>query len=250
MTVLRTLLPICLASLFAATAPTTAQADVSVTTGAGYIPLVKQVVSACRADVQGNITESYGGNLGQMLAQVSSGSGVNVVITDAATLDVLRTPVKFSLRERLGDTPLMLVWRKGLDLKRPEDLARDDVKRIVHPDVRAAVYGRAGAEWIKSRDETFRATIEPRLMQVAGVPQVISFVLRAEADAGFVNRLAANKNRAELGGMMEIKDGYTPITMTAAVVDGAENDPAVRSFLGCLESQKVSGILEKAGIRR
>ena len=250
MSLLRKLLPLCLVSTLTVAAPTCALADVSVTTGAGYIPLVKQLVSVCRADVKGSVSESYGGNLGQMIAQISSGSGVNVVITDLSTLEALRTPVKFSVRQRLGDTPLMLVWRKGLQLKTPEDLARDDVKRIVHPDARAAVYGRAGAEWVRSRDEAFREQIEPRLMQVAGVPQVMSFVLRGEADAGFVNRLAANKNRDKLGGMMEIKNGYAPITMTAAVVDGAQDDPAVQSFLGCLNSDKVSGIFRKAGIRR
>lgn len=63
------------------------------------------------------------------------------------------------------------------------------------------------------------------------------------------NETAAQKNRAKLGGVMAINEGYEPIEMVAAVVEGAEKDADVRKFLGCLASPKGKKVLEKAGVR-
>ena len=234
-----------LAGIFASSA---AFSGAMVTTGAGYVPVVKNLVKACQQEVQGGIVESYGGNIGQMLAQVSSGGGANVVITDKTTLLKLKTPVKFSVMQPLGRTPLVLVWRKGIDMKDTDVLAGKAVTRIAHPDARAAVYGRAALEWMERRPEAFKAAVKPKLMQVSGVPQVVSYVMRAEVDAGFVNYQAAQKNKDKLGGMIAIEDGYAPIEMTAAVVSGHEKDAAVKSFLRCLEGGKARAVLLKAGI--
>ncbi len=235
--------------LAAAAAASTAYAGAMVTTGAGYIPVVKNLVKACEQEAGGKITESYGGNIGQMLAQVSSGGGVNVVITDRTTLERLKTPVKFSVMQPLGSTPLMLIWRKGVELQGPEALAGSSIKRIAHPDARAAVYGRAAAEWVSSRPEAFRNTVKPRLMQVSGVPQVVSYVVRGEVDAGFANYQAAMANKDKLGGMMALESGFAPIEMTAAVVAGAERNPGVAGLLKCLQGERARAVLQKAGIR-
>lgn len=226
-----------------------AGAAVTVTTGAGYVPVVKKVVEACQKTTQQPIRESYGGNIGQMLVQVSSGSGVNVVITDKTTLERMKTPVKFSRMQTLGTTPLMLIWKKGLVLNSPQELAADEFKRIAHPDARAAVCGRAGVEWINAQSQSFRDAVKPKLMQVSGVPQVASYVLSGEVDAGFVNYQAAMKNKEKLGGVLAIQTGYSPIEMIAAVVEGQEKDSDVAAFLKCLQSPEARKVLDKAGIR-
>ena len=130
-----------------------ASAAVTVTTGAGYVPMVEKLVEVCKNETAAPIEKSFGGNIGQMLAQVKSGSGVNVVVTDRTTLLKRKTPVKFSTMQTLGVSPLMLVWRKGVTITNPEDLAKDAVARIAHPDPKAAVYGRAGTEWVANRPE-------------------------------------------------------------------------------------------------
>ena len=225
-----------------------ASAAVTVTTGGGYVPMVEKLVEVCKNETAAPIEKSFGGNIGQMLAQVKSGSGVNVVVTDRTTLLKLKTPVKFSTMQTLGVSPLMLVWRKGVTITNPEDLAKDGVKRIAHPDPKAAVYGRAGTEWVAKSPEAVKKAVTPKLLGVAGVPQVMSYVLQGEVDAGFVNWQAAQKNRAKLGGVMVIEEGYEPIEMVAAVVAGAEKDADVRNFLGCLASPKGKKVLEKAGV--
>ena len=152
-----------------------ASAAVTVTTGGGYVPMVEKLVEVCKNETAAPIEKSFGGNIGQMLAQVKSGSGVNVVVTDRTTLLKLKTPVKFSTMQTLGVSPLMLVWRKGVTITNPEDLAKDGVKRIAHPDPKAAVYGRAGTEWVASRPEAVKNALTPKLLGVAGVPQVMSY---------------------------------------------------------------------------
>ena len=221
----------------------------AVTTGAGYVPVVKNVVKVCQKETGQKITESYGGNIGQMLAQVSAGGGANIVITDKTTLMKLKTPVKFSVMQSLGKTPLMLIWKKGAAVDGPQSLASDGIARIAHPDAKAAVYGRAGLEWVNSQSDVFKNKVKPKLMQVAGVPQVASYVVRGEVDAGFVNYQAAMKNKDKLGGVLAVEHGYEPIEMVAAVVDGQLQDAGVQAFLKCLQGSKAKKVLEKAGIR-
>lgn len=219
---------------------------VSVTTGAGYVPMSKALVAAWKQKSGASVSESYGGNIGQMLAQIASGSDVNVVITDKGTLERLKTPVKFSTEQNLGRTPLVLVWRKGLSLKSPDDLQGSAVKTIALPDPKAAVYGRAGAAYLKSRgwDQSLKA----KTMQVANVPQVFSYVSRGEVDTGFVNRQVVSHGAGKIGGSLEIKDGYPPIDMVALVVSGHEKDANVKAFLGFLKTPEAKRILKNFGI--
>lgn len=60
-----------------------------VTTGAGYIPMVKAVNEVCKApDVK--IEGHFGGNIGQELAQIEAGNDVSVVVSDASTLKKIK----------------------------------------------------------------------------------------------------------------------------------------------------------------
>lgn len=235
------------AALAALLASGAARAEtVSVTTGAGYIPMSKALVAAWKQKSGAAVTESYGGNIGQMLAQIASGSGVNVVITDKGTLERLKTPVKFSAEQNLGSTPLVLVWRKGLTLKSPDDLQEAAVKSIALPDPKAAVYGRAGAAYLKSRG--WEQSLKAKTMQVASVPQVFSYVSRGEVDAGFVNRQVVSRGAGKVGGSLEIKGGYPPIDMVALVVAGHEKDADVKAFMGFLKTPEAKRILKNFGI--
>lgn len=227
---------------FAASA---ADAPVTVTTGAGYIPVVKKIVNVCKAQHNAPAAESYGGNIGQMLAQIASGSGVNLVITDKATIDRIKTDVRFSVRQSLGTTPLVLIWKKGLTLTKPEDVKGNTVKTLALPDSKAAVYGRAGSQWVKSQKDP---ALEAKLMQVSGVPQVASYVARGEVDAGFVNVSTAKQNLKKLGGMLEVTGGYQTIELQALVVKGNEGNPNVQKFLTCLTTPEVAKVLTGAGV--
>lgn len=207
--------------------------------------MVKQIVQVCKNRYAAPAAESYGGNVGQMLAQIAAGSGVNIVVTDKNTIERIKTPVRFSVRQTLGTTPLVLIWKKGVTLAKPEDVASETVRTVAIPDPKAAVYGRAGSQWVRNQNN---ASLTAKLLQVSGVPQVAGYVARGEVDAGFVNLQAARKGLKDFGGMFVIDKGYDPIELQALVVEGHETSPSVRKFLACLRSAEVGEALERAGV--
>ena len=223
-------------------------AAVSVTTGAGYIPMAKAIVQVCKKTVNAPISESYGGHIGQQLMQIHQGNGVNVIITDRGTLESLKSPVALGATLSLGRTPLVLIWRKGLEIKSPEDLVRNEVTRIAAPDAKAAVYGRAAKAWLSHQNASLQTALGPKWLEVGHVPQVAAYVSRGEVDAGFVNMLASQKNQAQLGGSLPITEGYPPIEMIAVAVKSEENQPDVKAFLSCLQTPETRAVLTRFGI--
>lgn len=224
-------------------------APLGVTTGGGYVPMVKALNEVCKSPhlaIEGH----FGGNIGQQLAQIEAGSGVSVVISDAATLKRLKTNVTFDRTLVLGQSPLVLVWRSGLALNSPADLKTEKVKTIAAPDPKAAVYGRVAKEWREHLSAAEQKALEAKWLQVGHVPQVISYVVRGEADAGFVNVVSMKKNAEKLGGHAFITSGYEPITMTAQIVKGAPNAKAAEAYLDCLATPKAQSVLAKFGVSR
>lgn len=234
---------ISLAAVSALAAGAANAAQVIVTTGAGYVKMVDALAALYQTGVA--VEKSFGGNIGQMLAQVKHGSGVNVVISDEASLEKFHDALAPDAR-RLGDTPLVLVWRKGLELKRPEDIALDSVKTVASPNPKAAVYGRSAAKWLKATG--LDAKVAPKLQVVGTVPQVYSYVTTGNMDAGFVNLAVLKSGTEALGGHAAIRDESAVVHMTVRPVRGAEADADVKAFMDFLASEKAKPVLRKFGI--
>lgn len=232
--------------LAAAVFSTSAFAEVSLTTGAGYMNMAKELAAAYSQNSGQKVTENYGGNIGQMMAQIANGSGSNVIISDEGTLRNIKSPVELVKTESIGSTPLVFVWRKGLNIKSVENLTDDQVKSFAYPDPKAAVYGRAAQQYLNTTDKD--GSLSKKSMRIASVPQVIAYVARGEVDAGFVNRTSARANKDKIGGSYEIQTGYQPIHMVACVVKGSENDKDVASFLSFLKTDDAKVILRRHGI--
>ncbi|MDR2422347.1 MAG: substrate-binding domain-containing protein, partial [Deltaproteobacteria bacterium] len=208
--------------------PVWAQNPPAVTTGAGYKSMLEALVKAFR-EGGGQIEEMYGGHIGQMVAQIAQGSGATMVVSDQATLEAVAGDVQFENFNVLGDTVLVLAYRKGLSLKKPEDLLGQEIKRVAQPDPKGAIYGRAAAAFLKSSGLGER--LGDKVMAVESAPQVISYVIAGEVDAGFVNRAVLKAAGDKIGGSLEIPDGYPPIRMVLAVVKGQGDDPGTKAFV-------------------
>ncbi len=219
----------------------------AVTTGAGYMKMVQELSAAYRNETAKPVEEVYGGNIGQMLAQIEAGNGVNIVISDKGTLKTAKSKVRIAKMQPLGSTVLVLAWRKGLELSSPNDLTSENVKSVAYPDPKAAIYGRAAAKYLETTG--LGAKIAPKVSQVSTVPQVFSYLVSGEMDAGFVNRVVARAGAAKIGGSLEIPSGYPPIEMVAAVVEGAAGDPAVADFLRFLGGGTAKAIMKKHGVQ-
>lgn len=228
-----------------------AQAQVTVTTGGGYIKMVEALTVQYEKDTGAKVEKAFGGNIGQMLAQVREGGKVNLVISDATSLQKFSNELKeLKTGVKLGDTPLILAWRKGIVLTGPEDLDKSDVKRVAMPDPKAAVYGRAAKEYLASSG--LDKKLGDRVNIASTVPQVMSYVVRGEMDAGFVNLVAARGNKDKTSGFTAVKDGYKPVLMTAVPVKDlkAQDKADVEAFMVFLASDKATPILNKFGVVR
>jgi len=98
---------ISLAAVSALAAGAANAAQVIVTTGAGYVKMVDALAALYQKETGVAVETSFGGNIGQMLAPVKHGSGVNVVISDEASLEKFHDALAPDAR-RLGDTPLVV----------------------------------------------------------------------------------------------------------------------------------------------
>jgi molybdate transport system substrate-binding protein len=217
----------------------------SITTGAGYRMMLEKLCAAYRAD-GGTVEEMYGGHIAHMLTQIRQGNGVKIVVSDKGTLDATAQGLEFDQYENLGDTLLVLAWRKGINLKTPEDLTLPEVKSVVHPDSQAAIYGRAAKAFLESSG--LGQKISAKVQVVSSVPQVLAYLVSGEMDAGFVNRAVIMNNTDKIGGSMEISGGYPSLNMVAAVVKGQGNDPEVKKFLNFLKTPQAKSILKNNGI--
>ncbi len=222
-------------------------AEVSVTTGAGYQPMVKELNAAFEKATGKKVVENFSGPIGQMVSQIASGSGVNVVISDKGTLKgVNKNNVEFSVEQNLGQTPLVFVWGKNVKIDGIKDLDSDKVKSFAMPDPKAAIYGRAATAYLQNKGLTEK--LKDKTMAVSTVPQVIAYVTKGEVDAGFVNRSAARNAKDKLGGVQEVTEGYPKIEMTVNVVKGSEGDADIQSYLKFLQTEEAKKILDKHGV--
>jgi molybdate transport system substrate-binding protein len=220
-------------------------AGATVTTGAGYKTMLEALCAAFR-ESGGAVEEMYGGHIGMMLEQIKQGSGVNIVVSDKGSLDAMSAGVEFDSYEPLGDTLLVLAWRKGIEIKTPEDLTKPEIKSVAYPDAKAAIYGRAATKFLESSG--IGAKIQDKVSEVSSVPQVFAYLVSGEMDAGFVNRVMIMNGADKNGGSLEIASGYPSLNMVAGVVKGAGSDPDVAKFVEFLRSPVANEILKKNGV--
>ena len=141
----------------------------------------------------------------------------------------------------------MLAWRKGLQLASPQDLNKPEFARIGYPDAKAAIYGRAAVAYMKG-NKLFEP-LKSKLSMLSTVPQVFSYLVSGDLDAAFVNEAVARKQGDNVGGWMEVREGYTPLLLVAGVVAGQENNADVLSFLRFLKTPEAQRILAGNGLR-
>ena len=203
----------------------------AVTTGAGYKKMVEQVGALYREKSGKPLTEMYGGAIGPILEQIKAEA----------------SDVPFASFQPLGEAVLVLAWKKGIDIKSVDDLRTPAVQSIGYPDKQTAIYGKAAFSLLNKSG--MYKELEPKLSMLSTVPQVFSYLLTGDLDAGFVNLAVVNQQSDAVGGWMEVKDGYDPLFLVAGVVKGHENDPDVQAFVNFLGTDEAKAVYAKHGLR-
>lgn len=222
------------------------QADeMTVAAGAGYRRPLAEIAAAYEKASGHKILQVYG-HMGQVLAQARESEQIALVCGDGVVLRAAKG-VAFGKMVRLGPGRLVIAWRKGLALTAPEDIAGPDFKRIAIPDQVNAIYGKAGRQFL-DRSE-LAAQIDARLVAVATVPQVTSYVASGEVDAGFLNATDAIGAAANIGGFIEVSPSlYDPVDISCGAVERPNPSPLLQGFAAFLATDQARGILKRHGL--
>ena len=184
----------------------------------------------------------------QMVASQAKHSGdICCIIGDKKFLDKLKSTISFSTYYPIGQGILVLAYRKGIHIDKFEDLLTDQIQSVFIPQDGKAIYGLAGSEALKSYNLDRKIT--RKVTRVATVPQVVSYLLTGEADAGFINLTEALANKDRLGGYIVVpQNKYTEIIIVAGVVQGFCDKPDTKKFLNFLQSKKAATIFRGHGL--
>ena len=185
------------------------------------------------------------GNMRQVIAQTRLSGKVSIVVGDRDFLE--RSQLDVASFVALGNGRLVLAYPKGRPLKSIGAIADEKVAKIALPDPKKAIYGRAAMQYLQHSGLAER--VEKRLLVVGTVPQVSSYLIAGEIDAGFINLTDALAVRDKIGGYLEADPKtYDPIRIVCAVVAGHENDPETKAFIAFLETPEARTILKDAGL--
>ncbi|ADD69367.1 molybdenum ABC transporter, periplasmic molybdate-binding protein [Denitrovibrio acetiphilus DSM 12809] len=217
--------------------------EIVVASGAGFRKMVVDVSKTCEKDYGVKMNMSFG-NLGQVIAQIKNTGLVEAVIGDERFLS--KAGPEFAESHLIGKGKLVLIWRKGLDIKSVEDITTDKVGKLAIPNLQKAIYGRAGSEFLASKGMT--EAVKDKLLVVATVPQVTSYIVTGEVDAGFSNLTDTLGSLDKIGGYILIEDGYKEINIITGIIKGFENTDAAAYYRRCITSAEVKEIAKKHGM--
>jgi molybdate transport system substrate-binding protein len=223
--------------------PATSQA-LTIASGAGYKKLVTDLAKAYEA-ASGVKPELVFGNMGQITAQAKGSGMVDMVVGEKNFLD--KAGLTFTPFVEIGKGVLVVAWPRGKTLASPLDVAKPEVKRLAMPDPVKAIYGKAGTEFLDAAG--LAAATKDKLLVVATVPQVTTYVISGEVDAGLTNRTDVMNLGDKIGGFVEVDQKYyTPIVIGAGVLDGAKNAVEAKAFATFLGTDAAKAVTKQHGM--
>ena len=241
----RLLAVVALTGLMALPAATPAQAADTVLVGAigGYRKPVLEVIEAFRKET-GLGAEAAFGHIKQIETQARQNPEVAFLIGDRKLLEPTGL---FSSFERLGMGRLVLVAAKGRQLTSVDDLKNPGFGRIALPHRVRTVFGSAAGvclEHLRLADE-----LAPKLLEVESVPQVGSYLVSGEVDAGFVNKTEALAIADRTGPALELPQAcYAPIEISLGTVKDRTLTATQRRFQAFLQGDVARGIMTANGL--
>lgn len=209
--------------------------------GGGYKKPVSAVIENLKKegmDVAGSFA-----NLGQLVIQ-SRENKISFIVGDEAFLK--KTDLEIKAYERIGKGALVLVTPKGKQIKDAGELK--NLAKIAMPDAKKAIYGVRTTEFLKNSG--LEADLGSKILPVAGVPQVVAYVINGEVDAGFINSTEAVARAGEFGSMIYIDEAlYSPVFISAAKLPACEGNEACAKFLDELKTPRSKEIFAKFGLK-
>jgi molybdate transport system substrate-binding protein len=214
--------------------------------GAGYKRMLGSVLKGYEQKTSRKVDQVYG-HMGQIVMQAKAAGSIGIIIGELSFLK--SSGLEFADFKVLGQGVLVLAYGKNVKLASAEDLYKPEIQKIAIPDSRQAIYGKAAFEFLQNAG--LLGKIQNKLVTVATVPQVSSYLMSKDAEAGFINITDAIYIKDEIGGWVEVdKTQYSPIQLVIGVLKGFEAHPEISQFLDFITTDhETQEILKKAGIR-
>lgn len=213
--------------------------------GAGYKKPIQEISESFYKKSGIKINKIFG-NMQTVSAQVKQSDQIAILIGDKNFLKSKAMGIKFNSYATIGKGILVLAYTKSIKITSISDILNDNIKRISIPDTLKAVYGKAAMELLSSKQ--YYSKIEDKIIISATVPQVSSYLISGEIDAGFINLTDAIGLKGSIGGYITLKNGYTPIQIVAGTVDGYEKDKSTIEFIDYLSTNECKEILIRFGL--
>lgn len=212
--------------------------------GAGYKKPIVEVLKAYEERGYGKIDAMYG-NMAQIFAHAKQ-MEIALVIADKKFLEKQKE-LSFVNYQNIGTGIAVIAYAKGVSFDSIEDLTNEGIKSIAMPEAKKAIYGDAGMEFLNNAK--FYDRVKEKLLVVATVPQVSSYVSTHEVDVGIINLTAALDSIDKIGGYIKIPQAYyTPIEIVAGSLKACESDKACQNFLMFLQTPQAKEIFVKYGL--
>uniref|UniRef100_UPI00255AAEE3 molybdate ABC transporter substrate-binding protein n=1 Tax=Pseudodesulfovibrio pelocollis TaxID=3051432 RepID=UPI00255AAEE3 len=185
------------------------------------------------------------GNMGRVSALAMESGQVDLVLGDEAFLK--STPLVFLESQELGRGKLVLAFPVNSRFSSVEALDDPAALRVAMPDPAKAIYGKAARQFLEHSTRT--PAITPRLLEVATVPQVFSYLVTNEVDMGFLNLSYVLDVADKLGGYVHIDESaYSPIRIIAATLRDGANREAAQDFIAYLRTPEAKAIITRHGL--
>ena len=214
--------------------------------GAGYKRMLEGFLKGYEQKTGRKVDQVYG-HMGQIVMQAKAAGSIGIIVGELSFLK--SSGLEFADFKELGQGVLVLAYGKNVKLESAEDLNKSEIQKIAIPDARQAIYGKAAFEFL--RNSGLLGKIQDKIVTVATVPQVSSYLMSKDAEAGFINITDAIYIKDEIGGWVEVdKTQYSPIQLVIGVLKGFEAKPEISQFLDFTATDhETQEILKKAGIR-
>lgn len=208
--------------------------------GGGYKKPVSAVIENLKKegmDVAGSFA-----NLGQLVIQ-SRENKISFIVGDEAFLK--KSDLNITKFERIGRGTLVLVTPKNIKINDVSEIAKFD--KIAMPDPKKAIYG------IRTNEFLQNAKMEPvkdKILAVAGVPQVVAYVINGEVQAGFINSTEAVAKKDEFGSIIYIDESlYSPAFIGIAMLSACGEQAFCEKVMEEFQSDRSKEIFSKFGLK-
>lgn len=186
---------------------------------------------------------------GVLIQQIRQGAPVDVFASaDQATMDrgveeKLFDPA--TRRDFVSNSVVLIAPAQGgAPIATVNDLTKPEVRRIAIGKTATVPVGRYTKEALDAAK--LWTTLEPKFVQADSVRQVLDYVARGEAEAGFVYRTDAAIMRDKVK-IVLTAEGHKPVTYPVAVVSESKAKPQAQAFVDFLFTPPAREILDRYG---